>query len=126
MLPDAARSPLAWAARWLRAVRQLPAPGSQAGSAFYRLVRAALEAIGERAASLGCALWAVFCAVSGVVARGMPFTKAWHGDELAALQALLRGQGDTDVEWDGLARQLPRIEGIPVRTKCRRIRLIRL
>ena len=60
MLPDAARSPLAWAARWLRAVRQLPAPGSQAGSAFYRLVRAALEAIGERAASLGCALWAVF------------------------------------------------------------------
>ena len=51
MLPDAARSPLAWAARWLRAVRQLPAPGSQAGSSFYRLVRAALEAIGERAAS---------------------------------------------------------------------------
>ena len=43
-------------------------------------------------------------------------TKAWHADELAALQALLQEQGDTGVDWDGLARQLPRIEGFPVRT----------
>ena len=46
----------------------------------------------------------------------MPKTKAWHADELAALQALLQEQGDTGVDWDGLARQLPRIEGFPVRT----------
>ena len=46
----------------------------------------------------------------------MPKTKAWHADELAALQACLREQGDTGVDWEDLARQLPRIEGFPVRT----------
>ena len=46
----------------------------------------------------------------------MPKTKAWHVDELSALQACVREQGDTGVDWDDLARQLPRIEGFPVRT----------
>ena len=44
----------------------------------------------------------------GRLAREMPMTKAWHADELAALQALLQEQGDTGVDWDGLARQLRR------------------
>ena len=42
-------------------------------------------------------------------------TKAWHADELAALQACLREQGDA-VDWDDVARQLPRFAGFPVRT----------
>ena len=42
-------------------------------------------------------------------------TKAWHADELAALQDCLREQGDT-VDWDDVVRQLPRIAGLPVRT----------
>ena len=41
-------------------------------------------------------------------------TKAWHADELAALQDCLREQ-DT-VDWDDVVRQLPRIAGFPVRT----------